>query len=146
MHGGTRTGVHTDIDHTRVFLRQQTCRRDLNKEDEERHSGSHDAIRHVFMSDERRNSARVFILKNTEHRIESTAEAGSKVVLLITVLVFIGPQQESAQGGRQRHGVDKRDAYSHRHGETELAIESTRRTSHHAHRNEHSHEDQRRGD
>ena len=94
VHGGTRTGVHTDIDHTRVFLRQQTRRRYLDEEDKERHSSGHDAVRHVFMSDERRHGACIFILKDTEHCIESTAEARCEVILFVSILIFIGLQQQ----------------------------------------------------
>ena len=94
MHGGTRTGVHTDVDHTRVLLRQQPRRRYLDEEDKERHSSGHDAVRHVFMSDERRHGACIFILKDTEHCIESTAEARCEVILFVSILIFIGLQQQ----------------------------------------------------
>ena len=55
-------------------------------------------------------------------------------------------QEDGTQRRTQGQGVQSRETDGNRHGQTELTVESTCRTSHEAHGNEYGHHHQRNGD
>ena len=64
----------------------------------------------------------------------------SALFLLIRIVRF---EEQCAKRRAQRQCIDSRQTDSDSHRQTELAVESTRRTGHEAHRNEHGHHHQR---
>lgn len=78
--------------------------------------------------------------------VERLAEAGSEVLLLCSVGVDIGLEQQCAECRAKRKGVDGRDTYRHSHGQTELCVERTRCATHERNGDKYRHEHQRGGD
>src|SRR5574344_2585569 len=78
--------------------------------------------------------------------IERLAEACSKLVLCVSVLVDIRFQEQSTQRRREGERIDGRYAHGNCHCDTELGIECSRSATHHGHRDKHCHEDNGRGE
>ena len=146
--GERSTRCRGDVHHDRtlVFVGHQTRLGAVHQQDECGECQAERRPHQPFVLDEEQHAVLVFVDQGAESRVECLAEAGREVVAHLAVFVEVGFQDEGAQCGRERQGVQRRDAHGHGHRDTELRVEDTRRTAHHRHGDEHGHEDQRRSD
>ena len=142
----TRSRGDVHHDRTLVFVGHQTRFGAVHQQDQCGECQAERRPHQPLVLDEEQHAVLVLVDQGAESRVECLAEAGGEVVAHLAVFVEVGFQDEGAQCGRERQGVQRRDTHGHGHRDTELRVEYTRRTAHHRHGDEHGHEDQRRGD
>ena len=142
------TGRRTYIDeyHTLVFVRHQTGLRRVHQEYKQHYGANEQRPCQPSAFDKDQYHILVFLYQNIESRIECFTETCRKVILLCTVFIDIGFQQQRTQCRTQRQRINSGNTNGNRHRQTKLGIERTGSTAHEGYRNKYCHKHQRRGD
>ena len=83
---------------------------------------------------------------NIENMTNKSRGGNAYTLFQTFVSAVVRFQEDGTQRRTQGQGVQSRETDGNRHGQTELTVESTCRTSHEAHGNEYGHHHQRNGD
>ena len=143
LYGSSRRCIHIYINHTLVFVRNESGRQyeiDAVSSQEEKHQSN---ISQRFPTQILMQSQMITTFETVVSAVEHHKELAQPGGFLLAFTSRL--QQQGAQGRRQRQRIDTRDNDGYSQCQGELTIENTDRSLHEAYRHEYRRHDQRNG-